>query len=68
MPLLKFFNSWSTVYTIHLKFISLPLNNNVLFHVKSNIISWVPVTQVCYPSYSGVRDQEDHGSKPTLDK
>jgi hypothetical protein len=26
--------------------------------------SWVPVAQTCNPSYSGGRDQEDHGSKP----
>jgi hypothetical protein len=27
-------------------------------------IVWVPVTHACNPSYSGGRDQEDHGSKP----
>jgi hypothetical protein len=25
--------------------------------------SWVPVAHVCNPSYSGGRDQEDHGLK-----
>jgi hypothetical protein len=26
-------------------------------------LSWVPVAHACNPSYSGGRDQEDHGSK-----
>jgi hypothetical protein len=26
--------------------------------------SWVPVTHTCNPSYSGGRDQENHGWKP----
>jgi hypothetical protein len=28
------------------------------------IITWVLVAYTCNPSYSGGRDQEDHGSKP----
>jgi hypothetical protein len=28
-------------------------------------IGWVPVAHTCNPSYSGGRDQEDRGSKPT---
>jgi hypothetical protein len=27
------------------------------------MLSWVPVAHACNPSYSGGRDQEDHGSK-----
>jgi hypothetical protein len=27
-------------------------------------LSWVPVAHTYNPSYSGGRDQEDHGSKP----
>jgi hypothetical protein len=27
--------------------------------------SWVRVAHACNPSYSGGRDQEDHGSKPS---
>jgi hypothetical protein len=30
--------------------------------------SWALIAHACYPSYSGDRDQEDHGSKPTLGK
>jgi hypothetical protein len=26
--------------------------------------NWVPVIHTCIPSYSGGRDQEDHGLKP----
>jgi hypothetical protein len=29
---------------------------------------WVPVSDACNPSYSGGRDQEDHGLKPALGK
>jgi hypothetical protein len=31
-------------------------------------LSWVLVAHACNPSYSGVRDQEDHNLKPTSDK
>jgi hypothetical protein len=31
---------------------------------KNKIISQVPVAHTCNSSYSGGRDQEDHGSKP----
>jgi hypothetical protein len=30
----------------------------------SKIISQMPVTCICFPSYSGGRDQKDQGSKP----
>jgi hypothetical protein len=30
--------------------------------------SWVPVAHACNSSYSEGRDQEDHSSKPALDK
>jgi hypothetical protein len=30
--------------------------------------SWAPVAHTCNPSYSGCRDQEDHGLKPALGK
>jgi hypothetical protein len=30
------------------------------------ITFWVPVAHACNPSYSGGRDQDDHGSKPAL--
>jgi hypothetical protein len=30
--------------------------------------SWVLVAHTCNPSYSGGRDQEDHGLKPALGK
>jgi hypothetical protein len=30
--------------------------------------SWGLVSHACNPSYSGGRDEEDHGSKPALDK
>jgi hypothetical protein len=33
-------------------------------HFKSEFKGWAPVAHVCIPSYSGGRDQEDHGSKP----
>jgi hypothetical protein len=29
---------------------------------------WTPVAHTCNPSYSGGRDQEDHGSKPAQAK
>jgi hypothetical protein len=31
---------------------------------QESILSWVPVVHACNPSYSGGRDQEDHGLKP----
>jgi hypothetical protein len=31
-------------------------------YLKKNC--WAPVAHACNPSYSGGRDQEDHGSKP----
>jgi hypothetical protein len=34
-------------------------------HRKSEVdISWAPGAHACNPSYSGVRNQEDHGLKP----
>jgi hypothetical protein len=37
--------------------------------VHTNLIySWAPVAHTCDPSYSGGRDQEDHGSKPACAK
>jgi hypothetical protein len=35
------------------------------FMVHKSYLSWVPVAHACNPSYSGARDQEDWGSKPT---
>jgi hypothetical protein len=35
---------------------------------KNNNFSRVPVAHACNPSYSGSRDQEDHGSKPAQAK
>jgi hypothetical protein len=32
--------------------------------IKRNETSWMPVTHACNPSYSGGRDEEDHGLKP----
>jgi hypothetical protein len=32
--------------------------------VKRYKVCWVPMAHVCNPSNSGVKDQEDHGSKP----
>jgi hypothetical protein len=34
-----------------------------LLDSKGGCMSWVLVAQVCNPSYSGGRDQEDHGLK-----
>jgi ribosomal protein L31 len=31
---------------------------------KNGEKAWVSVAHACHPSYSGGRDQEDHGSKP----
>jgi hypothetical protein len=31
---------------------------------KLNLQDWASVAYACNPSYSGGRDQEDHGSKP----
>jgi hypothetical protein len=36
---------------------------SVTFFIKS-WVCWVPVAHACDLSYSGGRDQEDHGSKP----
>jgi hypothetical protein len=33
--------------------------------IKIKILCWVPVAHTYNPHYSGGRDQEDHGSKPT---
>jgi hypothetical protein len=33
------------------------------FPGKESKISWVPIGHTCNPSYSGGRDQEDHGLK-----
>jgi hypothetical protein len=30
---------------------------------QKNLTSWAPVAHICNPSYSGGREQEDHGSK-----
>jgi hypothetical protein len=35
---------------------------------KNKPKSQVPVVHTCNPSYSGSRDQEDHGSKPGVGK
>jgi hypothetical protein len=32
-------------------------------HLKNILVSWALVSHSCNPSYSGGRDQEDHGSK-----
>jgi hypothetical protein len=31
-------------------------------------LGWVPIAHTCNPSYSGGREQEDHGLKPTQAK
>jgi hypothetical protein len=36
--------------------------------LKKEDPSWVSVTHTCNPSYSGGRDQKDHGLKPSLGK
>jgi hypothetical protein len=33
--------------------------------VQEEVENWVPVAHTCNPSYSGGRDQEDHGLKAT---
>jgi hypothetical protein len=33
---------------------------------KERDVGWAPVAHFCNPSYSGSRDQEDHGSKPAF--
>jgi hypothetical protein len=38
--------------------------NRINIHLQIPEGSWVPVAQACNPSYSGGRDQEDHGLKP----
>jgi hypothetical protein len=35
-----------------------------IFQIKIITFSQVPVAHTCNPSYSGSREQEDHGSKP----
>jgi hypothetical protein len=35
-----------------------------VFHMKSKLLSPALVAHACNPSYSGGRDQGDHGSKP----
>jgi hypothetical protein len=43
------------------------INTMVTFSPSEIIyLSWVPVAHACNLSYSGGRDQEDHGSKPVL--
>jgi hypothetical protein len=36
--------------------------------LKNEAYCWVPVAHACNPSYSGGRDQEDHGLKPAPGK
>jgi hypothetical protein len=36
---------------------------NVGNEIKNWVYSWVPVAHACNPSYSGGRDQGDHGLK-----
>jgi hypothetical protein len=38
--------------------------NDSLVSSKNVNTGWVPVAHTCNPSYLGVRDQEDPGSKP----
>jgi hypothetical protein len=40
------------------------LHGNKKFCASKDTISWAPVAHTCNPSYSGDRDQKDHGSKP----
>jgi hypothetical protein len=35
-------------------------------YIEIGCHSWVLAIHACNPSYSGGRDQEDHGSKPAL--
>jgi hypothetical protein len=43
-----------------------PILLNLVMHLKDGSIIWVLVAHSCNPSYSGGRDQEDHGLKPAL--
>jgi hypothetical protein len=43
-------------------------SNNNKKKVKIQVLGQVLVAHACNPSYSGGRDQEDRGSKPTLGK
>jgi hypothetical protein len=42
--------------------------NGLNSFIKDTQTSWELMTHTCNPSYSRGRDQEDHGSKPVLDK
>jgi hypothetical protein len=44
--------------------LSFDLKVMIRYMAKESIYNWAPVAHVCNPSYSGGRDQEDHGSKP----
>jgi hypothetical protein len=41
-------------------------SEGIRFRKKEN--GRAPVAHACHPSYSGGREQEDHGSKPALGK
>jgi hypothetical protein len=36
-----------------------------IYYFRKELFCQVPVAHTCNPGYSGGRDQEDHGSKPT---
>jgi hypothetical protein len=46
----------------------LPHNKPDIRPQEMSVFCWAPVAHTHHPSYSGGRDQEDHGLKPTPDK